>query len=165
MIAGRSSSSPNAASRLQLNVRIAKSLAVVVGAPIALLLAGVAILLITDYMAYQKVEITTALLRDGRYDPAKHFTFDRACTFPPESGGAYDFLWKRGYRELDEIFPDTFTNWTLVLIDDSKKTFRTLYALEPSVRSPGAVCNLRITLRTEMSDGHVTAYVEEARMR
>jgi hypothetical protein len=50
VIAGRSSSSPDAASRLQLNVRIVKSLAVVVGAPIALLLAGVAIFLITDFV-------------------------------------------------------------------------------------------------------------------
>jgi hypothetical protein len=110
VIAGRSSSSPDAASRLQLNVRIAKSLAVVVGAPVALLLAGVAIFLITDYMAYQKVEITTALLRDGRYDPAEHFTFDRACTFPPESGGPMTFCgnvdianWMRYFRILLRI--------------------------------------------------------------
>ena len=142
-----------------------KSLVLMIGGPIALLLIGVAIYLFTDYIAYQRVEITTALLRDGMYDPAQHFTFDRACTFPPESSGAYDFLSKRGYRELDAIVPDTFTNWTLVLIDDGKRTFRTLYALEPVVKSPGIICNPKITLRTGMSDGHLTAYVEEARVR
>jgi len=146
-----------------MNARIVKSFALVIGAPIALLLIGVGIFLLTDYIAYQKVEITTALLRDGRYDPAQHFTFDRACTFPPESGSAYDLLWKRGYRELDAIVPDTFTNWTLVLIDDKEKTFRTLYVLEPSVKIGSVVCNSKITLRTEVSDGHLTAYVEEER--
>jgi hypothetical protein len=148
-----------------MNARILKSLVLIIGGPTALLLIGVAIYLLSDYIAYQKVEITTALLREGMYDPARHFIFDRACTFRPESSGTYDLLSKRGYRELDAIFPDTFTNWTLVLIDDSKKTFRTLYVLEPRVKSPGVVCNRNIALRTEMSDGHLTAYVEEARLR
>lgn len=146
-----------------MNIRFVKFL--VVGAPILLILIGVGIFLVGDYIAYQKVEITTALLRDGKYDPSRYFTFDRACTFPPESGGAYQLLESRGYRELDPIFPDTFTNWTLVLIDDSKKTFRTLYVLEPRVKFNAGVCNSKITLRTEMSDGQLTAYVEEARIR
>jgi hypothetical protein len=146
-----------------MNGRLVKFL--VVGAPILLVLIGVGSFLVGDYIAYQKVEITTALLRDGKYDPSRYFNFDRACTFPPESGGAYLLLEARGYRELDPIFPDTFTNWTLVLIDDSKKTFRTLYVLEPRVKFNTAVCNPKITLRTEMSDGKLTAYVEEARMR
>jgi len=146
-----------------MGARIVKSFALAICGSMVLLLAGVGIYLLTDYIAYQKVEITTALLRDGKYDPAQHFTFDRACIFPPESGSAYDLLSKRGYRELDAIVPDTFTNWTLVLIDDKKKTFRTLYALEPSVKFGGTVCNSKITLRTEVSDGHLTAYVEEAK--
>jgi hypothetical protein len=137
----------------------------IVGTPILLVLIGVGIFLVGDYIAYQKVEITTALLRDGKYDPSRDFTFDRACTFPPESGGAHLLLVSRGYRELDPIFPDTFTNWTLVLINDSKKTFRTLYVLEPMVKFNAGVCNSKITLRTEMLDGQLTAYVEEARIR
>ena len=146
-----------------MNARIVKLFALLVGGPIALLLIGVGAYLLTDYIAYRKVEITTALLRDGKYDPARDFTFDRACTFPPESGLAYDLLTQRGYRELDAIVPDTYTNWTLVLIDDNKKTFRTLYVLEPSVKFGGIVCNSKITLRTEISDGRLTAYVEEAK--
>jgi hypothetical protein len=117
-----------------------------------------------DYIQYQKVEITSALLRDGRYDPALHFTFDRACVFPPESALAYTWFTARGYRELDKIFPDTFTNWTLVLVDDNKKTFRTLYVLEPSVKfGGGIICNSNITLETAKVNGQITAYVKEAK--
>jgi len=73
-------------------------------------------------------------------------------------------LFRRGYRHLDLIYlPDTFTHWTLVLIDDSKKTYRILYAYDPLVKSSGIVCNPKITLRTEISDGRLTAYVEETR--
>jgi hypothetical protein len=146
-----------------MNMRIVKSL-VLVCAPIVLILIGVGGFLVRDHIAYQKVEITTALLRDGKYDPSRYFAFDRACTFPPESGGAYLLLESRGYRDLDPILPDTFTNWTLVLIDDNKKTFRTLYVLQPRVKFDKTVCNPKITLRTEMSDGQLTAYVEEARI-
>jgi hypothetical protein len=146
-----------------MNARILKSFAWAVGVLITLPLAGVGILLLEDDLAYQKVAITTALLRDGRYDPAEHHTFDRACTFPPESSLAYTFLSKHGYRKLDAIVPDTFTNWTLVLIDDHKKTFLTLYVLEPKVRFGGIVCAPKITLRTEISDGNITAYVEQER--
>jgi hypothetical protein len=146
-----------------MSSRTIKLLAFTVCSLIALLLVGVSTPLLIDYIQYQKVEITSALLRDGKYNPALHFTFDRACVFPPESGLAYTWLTERGYRELDKIFPDTFTNWTLVLIDDNKKTFRTLYVLEPSVKfGGGIICNSKITLETVTVDGQTTAYVKEA---
>jgi len=140
-----------------------KIISLFVGGTIAFVIIGVCYFLFVDYLAYKKVEITTALVREGKYEPARHFAFDRACTFPPESGLAYDLLSQRGYREIDAIVPDTFTNWTLVLIDDSKKTFRTLYVLDPVVKFDRIVCSPQITLRTKMSDGHLTAYVEEAK--
>ena len=46
-----------------MNARIVKSLVLIIGGPTALLLIGVAIYLLSDYIAYQKAEITTALLR------------------------------------------------------------------------------------------------------
>src|SRR4051812_34092526 len=82
----------------------------------AILLIGLLAVVLMDYRDYQRVEITSALLRDGKYDPAAHFAFDRACVFPPESALAHTLLTERGYREPDKIFPDTLTNWTLVLI-------------------------------------------------
>jgi hypothetical protein len=146
-----------------MNSRVVKLFGLVVGGLILIPLIGVGIYLLTDYIAYQKVEITTPLLQDGKYDPAKHFTFDRACVFPTESTLANTWLSQRGYHELDTIFPDTYTHWTLVLVDDSTKTFRTLYILEPKVGFGGQIiCNSTITLRTKVSDGHIIAYVVEA---
>lgn len=138
------------------------SLAVVT---IALIIIGyVGSYLMADYWAYRKVAITPALLRDGMYDPALHYNFDLACVFPTESGLAHTWLAAKGYREIDAIFPDTFTNWTLVLVDDNKKTFRTLFISEPKVKFGGPIiCNPRITLRTTISNGEVVAHVEEAR--
>jgi hypothetical protein len=146
-----------------MTLRIIKSGIVAVGGLGAVLMITLISVLLVDYRDYQNVETTSALLRDGKYDPALHFTFDRACVFPPESAAASTLLTDRGYREVGKIFPDTFTNWTLVLIDDDKKTFRTLYALEPSVKlSGGVVCNSKITLETKKVDGQLTAYVKEA---
>lgn len=146
-----------------MTIRAMKLFSFVIVSLILIPLVGVGIYLFTDYIAYRKVEITSLLLRDGKYDPARHFTFDRACVFPTESSLASTWFSQRGYRELDTIFPDTFTHWTLVLIDDSKKTFRTLYALEPKVQFGGQIiCNPTITLQTKVSDGHITAYVDQA---
>lgn len=146
-----------------MTTRAVKLFAFAVGGLSLIPLIGGGIYLLTDYIAYRKVEITGLLLREGKYDPSHYFTFDRACVFPTESSLASTWFSQRGYRELDTIFPDTFTHWTLVLIDDSKKTFRTLYVLEPKVRFGGQIiCNPTITLRTRVSDGHITAYVEEA---
>jgi hypothetical protein len=143
--------------------RIVKIFALAIGAAVAILIIGVGVYLVIDYVAYQKVEITTALLRNGKYDPSQYFTFDRACVFPPESSLADTWLSQRGYHQLDTIFPDTYTNWTLVLIDDNKKTFRTLYVLEPKVKFGGQIiCNSKITLQTVAADGFITAYVKEA---
>jgi hypothetical protein len=143
--------------------RAVKLLAFVIGGLSLIPVIGVGLYLLTDYIAYQKVEITSILLREGKYDPSRHFTFDRACVFPTESSLANTWFSQRGYRELDTLFPDTFTHWTLVLLDDNKKTFITLYVLEPKIRFGGQIiCNPTITLQTKVSDGHITAYVEEA---
>ena len=131
-------------------------------AVVALLVAVGAASLLVDYIQYRKVEITSTLLRDGKYDPSLHFKFDRACVFPPESALTYTLLTERGYREVDKIFPDTFTNWTLVLVDDNKKTFRTLYVLEPSVKFGGGItCNSKVTLETSNVNGQIVAHVKE----
>jgi hypothetical protein len=143
--------------------RTVKLLVLTVCGLVALLVAGGAASLLVDYIQYQKVEITSALLRDGKYDPSLHFTFDRACVFPPESALAYTLLIERGYREVDKIFPDTFTNWSVALIDDSKKTFRTLYVLEPSVKfGGGIICSPKVTLETAKVDGQIVAFAKEA---
>jgi hypothetical protein len=145
-----------------MSLRAIKLLAFTMCGIIALLLAGVSAGLIMDYMQYQKVEITSALLRDGQYDPSLHFTFDRACVFPPESVLANTWLSQKGYRHVDPIFPDTYTNWTLVLIDDKKKTFRTLYVLEPKVKFGGQIaCSPKMKLETAATDGRISAYVKQ----
>ncbi|AWO91032.1 MULTISPECIES: hypothetical protein [Bradyrhizobium] len=117
--------------------------------------------LFSGYRAYRNAEITTTLIREGKYDPAEHFSFDRACVFPPESALADTWFSQRGYRQLDPILPDTYTNWTLILVDDQRKTFRTLYALE--VRFGGnVVCNPRLVLRTRSSQEGLVAYIDDA---
>jgi hypothetical protein len=146
-----------------MTARALKLVALVVGGFILIVLIGVGAWIVADRIAYEKADITSALLRDGRYDPAEHFAFERACTYPPEGNESWR-LFERGYRQLDLIYlPDTFTHWTLVLIDDSKKTYRILYAVDPLVKSSGTVCNPKITLRTEISGGRLTAFVEQAR--
>jgi hypothetical protein len=117
--------------------------------------------LFSDYHAYRNAEITTALIREGRYDPAEHFSFDRACVFPPESALADTWFSQRGYRQLDPMLPDTYTNWTLILVDNQRKTFRTLYVLEPRVRFGGnVVCSPKLVLRTKSSHEGLVAYVD-----
>ena len=139
-------------------------LLIIVGGLVALILTGVTYHLVLDDRAYQRSEITTALLRDGWYDPAQHFKFDRACVFPPESVLADTWLSQRGYREIDAIFPDTYTNWTIVLIDEQGKTFRTLYVLESKIKFGGkTICNPNIPLRTMSTNGNIVAYVDEVR--
>jgi hypothetical protein len=59
------------------------------------------------------------------------------------------------------LLPDTLTHWTLVLIDDANKTYRTLYARERVVHLGRLGCVPKITLRTEIRNGELTAYVEE----
>jgi len=94
----------------------------------------------------------------GRHlQAAPQFKFDRACLFNPESR-----FHNRDYDGVDSILlPNTFTHWTLVLIDDSNKTYRTLYAHEPDVKLGRLGCVPKITLRTEIRNGELTAYVEE----
>ena len=114
--------------------------------------------LFSDYRSYRKAEITTALIREGRYDPAEHFSFDRACVFPPESALADTWFSQRGYRQLDPMLPDTYANWTLMLVDDQRK-----YVLEPKVRFGGnVVCSPKLVLRTKSSHDGLVAYVDEA---
>lgn len=142
--------------------RILKIMLATILCVIAAPLVGGGIYFFSDYRAYHNAEITTALIRDGKYDPAEHFSFDRACVFPPESALADTWFSQRGYQQLSPIIPDSYTNWTLVLVDDARRTFRTLYVLEPRVRFGGKiVCNPRITLRIKSFDGGLVAYVEE----
>jgi hypothetical protein len=137
--------------------RIVKIIALVIATPIVLLVLGVAYFVVTTQIDYRNAEITTALVRDGIYEPARHFKFDRACLFGPES-----MFNDRDYDEVDSILlPDTFTHWTLVLIDDGNKTYRTLYALEPVVHLGRLGCVPMITLRAEIRNGKLTAYVAE----
>jgi len=146
-------------------VRIVKWLALIIGALIGALAICIGLFLIYIRIEFEQVNITDALLRKGRYDPAQHFVFERACIFPPESSAGYSLLEARGYRHIEELvyLPDTFVHWSVALIDDNQKTYRLLFAIDPLVKSPGLVCNSRITLRTEMIQGKAVAYVEEAR--
>ena len=138
-------------------VRIVKIIALIIAIPIVLLVLAVAYFLITTDIDYRNAEITTALERDGIYKPPPQFKFDRACLFNPESR-----FHNRDYDGVDSILlPNTFTHWTLVLIDDSNKTYRTLYAHEPDVKLGRLGCVPKITLRTEIRNGELTAYVEE----
>ena len=118
----------------------------------------IAYYLISERLAYQKVEITTALLRDGKYDPAKHFAFDQVCVFPPEWVFSGELAGKN-YRPLDPIFPESHVHWTLILLDGRNKTFRTLYVADPKVRFGGqTVCDPGIELSTKLVDGVPVAY-------
>jgi hypothetical protein len=138
-------------------VRIVKIIALIIATPIVLLVLAVAYFLITTDIDYRNAEITTALVRDGIYKPPPQFKFDRACLFGPES-----MFNDRGYDEVDTILlPDTLTHWTLVLVDDANKTYRTLYARERVVKLGRLGCVPKITLRTEIRNGELTAYVEE----
>jgi hypothetical protein len=137
--------------------RIVKIIALVIATPIMLLVLGVVYFVVTTDIDYRNAEITTALVRDGIYKPPPQFKFDRACLFAPESG-----FHDSGYDEVDSILlPNTISHWTLVLIDDASKTYRTLYAFEPDVKLGRLGCVPKITLRTEIRDGELTAYVEE----
>jgi hypothetical protein len=138
-------------------VRIVKIIALIIATPIVLLVLGVVYFVVTTDIDYRNAEITTALVRDGIYKPPPQFKFDRACLFNPESG-----FHNRDYDEVDSILlPNTFTHWTLVLIDDTNKTYRTLYAHEPDVKLGRLGCVPKITLRTEIRNGELTAYVAE----
>jgi hypothetical protein len=142
--------------------RFVKLFALAVGSVGALIILGAGFYLASDYRTYQKVEITTSLMRDGKYDPTLHFSFDRACVFPPKSTLADTWFSQRGYREIGAIFPDTYTNWTLVLVDDKGRTFRTLYVLQSKVKFGGKIiCNPKLMLRTANSNGVAIAHVEE----
>ena len=138
-------------------LRTLKIVALVIATPIVLLVLGVVYFIVTTDIDYRNAEITTALVRDGIYKPPPQFKFDRACLFNPESG-----FHNRDYDEVDSILlPNTFTHWTLVLIDDTNKTYRTLYAHEPDVKLGRLGCVPKITLRTEIRNGELTAYVAE----
>jgi len=137
--------------------RILKIIALIIATPIVLLVLGVAYFLIDTEIDYRRAEITTALVRDGIYEPARYFKFDRACFFSPETMFSDD-----GYEEVDGILlPNTLTHWTLVLIDDGNKTYRTLYGHEPEVKLGRDGCVPKATLRTEIRNGELTFFVEE----
>jgi hypothetical protein len=143
-------------------VRIVKWFVLIVGVLILTLVVGVGILIVPDIIAERRADITDALVRHGGYDPAEHFTFERACTNSVGDSGDYE-LHQRGYTRLDPTYPDPDVIWPLVLIDDSNKTYRILFGYDPTVGAPGLVCNSKITLRTETVNGRVKAYIEEAR--
>ena len=121
--------------------------------------------LISERIAYQRAEITSVLIRDGKYDPAEHYAFERGCIFPPE----WTFTGEPSglqYRHLDQIFPESHVHWTLVLIDDKEMTFRTLYIVDRVVRFNGqSACSPKITLRTKLVDGVTVAYVPDTNLQ
>lgn len=125
-----------------------------------LFMAMLAYVIVSDRIAYNKVEITTALLREGRYDPREHFSFTRACVFPPGAGPPEE-AFRSGYRELDGIVPESHTHWTLVLLDDSRKTYLQLYVQDPKVRFGGPiVCSPKLRLRTTAIDNTLQVEVD-----
>jgi hypothetical protein len=141
----------------EMFARIVKIIAVVIATPIVLLVIGIAYFFVATEIDYRNAEITTALVRDGIYRPPPQFKFNRACLFEPETR-----FHNPGYHEVDSILlPNTISHWTLVLIDDANKTYRKLYAFEPDVKLGRLGCVPKITLRTEIRDGELTAYVEE----
>jgi|SRR5580704_622103 hypothetical protein len=145
--------------------RILKWFALVVGGLILMLVVGILAFFTWLHFDFERFNITDALVRDGRYDPAEHYKFDRACTSYAGDSGFFDLL-ERGYTHVDLAYVDEPTAvWPLVLIDDSQKTFQILYGREFVVKAPGTVCNPKITLRTETVNGRLRAYVEEARGR
>lgn len=150
-----------------MRARIWKWLLLTIAGPIAIILIVVGAWIVSQRIAFERVNITDALLRDTKYDPAAHFRFDRACTFSPESDDDSFWFRARGYRQLDDsiYLADPLIQWSLVLIDDGAKTYRKLYVIDEQVKSPGYVCNSKITLRTEIADGRVVAFVEETRGR
>ena len=143
-------------------VRIVKWISLTIVGLILELVIAAAVLIVPDMIAFNKVDITDILVREGRYDPAEHFSFDRACT--RSVGGRGSELYSSGYMQLDRTeLPDPDVYWPLELINDRDKTYRILYGFGPTVEAPGLVCNSKITLRTEKVDGQLRAYVEEAR--
>lgn len=140
--------------------RLLRILLVCVGAVLAVFVALIVYTLISERMAYNNAEITSLLLRDGRYDPREHFEFSRACVYP-DSSLPTEAL-RDGYKELDAILPESHLHWTVVLFDDGKRTFRRLYALNPKVRFDGAItCSLRLYIRTRTVNGATVADATE----
>jgi|SRR5579863_4008958 len=141
-------------------LRALKIIALTIGGLVVLLVAVVAYAVISDRIAYNEASITDQLLRDGVYDPARYFHYSRACTYGQETVGIGSTV--PGYRHLDHpLLSSPHTHWTLVLIDDDEKTYRTLYALDPLVKFGGRRCVPKLILRTRMQDGQPTAYIEE----
>lgn len=116
--------------------------------------------LVAERAAYNNVEITSLLLRDGRYDPGEHYKFSRACVYPDSSLPTEALL--GGYKEIDAILPESHVHWTMILFDDSARTFRRLYALNPKVRFEGGIaCSPRLYVRTKTVDGAIVANAHE----
>jgi hypothetical protein len=129
--------------------KVLKWLGLLVVCLVLLLAAGVAVMWVPEHFAFRRTNITDILVRDGRYDPAEHFSFERACTLNMETE-----LYRLGYKRLDWTdIPDPDVFWEIALIDDHNKTYRILYAFEPEMSRPEEVCNVKITLRTETQDG------------
>lgn len=139
--------------------KIIRYLAAVLGVGALLLLAGIGYYLVADHISYRKAEITTELINSGRYDPRDHFSFDKACVYPPESTFSGE-LTQRGYQQVDAIFPESHIHWSLVLIDDHHKTFRVLYAQNTRVLLGGEIiCARRIVLRTKNDNATIRVEV------
>ncbi|MGY3450996.1 hypothetical protein [Bradyrhizobium sp. USDA 4353] len=116
-----------------------------------------------DDQAFRRADLTGELVRNGRYDPAEHFSFERACTHSVGEQGDGD-LYQRGYTRLDPTTAhDPDMVWPLVLINDTDKTYRILYGREAEVMAPGWVCHDRVTLQVETIDGRAKAYIAETR--
>ncbi|GLH77502.1 hypothetical protein SSBR45G_24100 [Bradyrhizobium sp. SSBR45G] len=144
-------------------LRLAKWFAAIVVLALLVPVVRLGLQVVGDDQAFRRADLTGELVRNGRYDPAQHFAFERACTHSVGEHGDGD-LESRGYTRLDPTTaqdPDMY--WPLVLINDADKTYRILYGREAEVMAPGWVCNPRITLQVEMVDGRARAFVAEAR--
>jgi hypothetical protein len=142
-------------------LKIVKWLLLTSGAVVLSIAAFATWYIISDKIAYSRVEITSILLAEARYDPAEHFAFDRACISAAEASLAYELLLSRGYEEVDPIFPESHIHWSLVLIDDKKWTFRTLYGVEPQIHlADHSICAKKMRLTTKIENGIITAYVD-----
>ena len=144
-------------------LRLAKWFAAIVVLVLLVPLVGLGLQIVRDDRAFSRADLTGELVRLGRYDPAQHFSYERACTHSVGEHGDGD-LERRGYARLDPTTahdPDMY--WPLVLINDPDRTYRILYGREAEVTAPGWVCNPRIALQVETVEGRARAYVAEAR--
>ncbi len=138
---------------------IALTMLTLLGAALLFAAIGAAIVWL-EFLAPSDTRITDVLLRDRRYDPAKKFTFDRACVYPPEAGTPNE-MYDRKYRQLDPDLPGSHTNWTLLLIDDHAKTYRHLWIEDPRVAFDGkSLCVPKLVLIVEETPTGLVAHAQ-----